>query len=96
MGCCASKKLPACPKGGSTLDKETCCKVATSYQKLEIETGLVISKVQFTLALPQPALPSFLFGRSTPTLPQAWPFYTDTSPPLAGRQLLQRLHILNI
>lgn len=94
-GCCEKKEKPACPDA-PVLDKEDCCSVTTTYHNLEVESTLKLTKVELV------AVPVFL-SNPFPLPPvqkvaalNTWLFYSDTSPPLAGRDLLHRLHILNI
>ncbi|WP_181306816.1 hypothetical protein [Rufibacter sp. XAAS-G3-1] len=96
MGCCEAKKKPACPEGTTQVDKTPCCSVFTTHHKLDIPSTLKLSKLEL-MALP-PALTSvFLLPTVVlTTVEGSWPNYSDTSPPLAGRDLLHRLHILNI
>ncbi|MBC3538663.1 hypothetical protein ACFSC6_19650 [Rufibacter sediminis] len=96
MGCCATKKKAACPEGTTQVEKASCCSVSTTLHKLDIPSTLKFSKVEFA-ALP-PALASVFLLPPVVGAPEegAWPNYSDTSPPLAGRALLHRLHILNI
>lgn len=96
MGCCKAKKKASCPDGTTRVDKTPCCSVATTHHKLDIPSTLKLSKVEF-VALP-PALASVFLLPPVALTPieGSWPFYSDTSPPLAGRALLHRLHILNI
>jgi len=96
MGCCSKREKPGCPDSPK-LEKKNCCSVSTTYNKLEVESALKFSKVEL-LALPAAIanpfpLPPVAFTVSTAS---TWPFYSDTSPPLGGRDLLLRLSILNI
>ena len=96
MGCCSEKATDPCPEEAPRFIKKPCCSFSTTHQKLEVVSATPISKVQFPVVLPFQAR-SFLqhISQASATL-VAWPLYSDSSPPLAGRQLLQRLHILNI
>lgn len=96
MGCCSKKEKPACPTETKTAKKK-CCSVSTTFQKLDIESSLKLQKVEFVsmpMALANP-FPLPLAAVLAPTA-STWPFYADTSPPLAGRDLLHRLHTLII
>ncbi|MBA9076408.1 hypothetical protein [Rufibacter quisquiliarum] len=102
MGCCSKKKkAPACPKPDkapktTSVSKKACCSEATTYQKLDVETSLKFSKVEF-LAIAPALTSTFLLPPVTlATEANSWPLYSDSSPPLAGKDLLHRLHILNI
>jgi hypothetical protein len=96
MGCCAKQEKPACPAGAASVDKTPCCSSATIFHKLDITTSLKLSKLEFSVAPPM-LVHSFLLPPPVlPLVTEKWPFYTDTSPPLAGKDLLHRLHILNI
>ncbi|MFC6999195.1 HYC_CC_PP family protein [Rufibacter roseus] len=94
-GCCAKEEKPVCPDA-PVLEKKDCCSLTTTHQKLEVESTLKLTKVEML------AIPAFISNPfPLPPVQEAvvlstWPFYTDTSPPLAGRDLLHRLHILNI
>lgn len=96
MGCCSKEEKPGCPVK-LKMDKKKCCSISTTYEKLDVESSLKFSKVEFVslpavLANPFP-LP--LVARTTPTSDN-WPFYSDTSPPLAGRDLLNHIQVLTI
>jgi hypothetical protein len=96
MGCCAAKKKPPCPEGTTQVDKTPCCSEATTHHKLDVPTTLKFSKVEFVALLPALTSVFLLPPVATAPVKGIWPFYANTSPPLAGRDLLHRLHILNI
>ncbi|WP_460893398.1 hypothetical protein [Rufibacter soli] len=96
MKCCSKKAADSCPEKAPRFIKKPCCTFSTTYQKLEVVSSAPSSKVQFPVIL---SVPTSFFsqpGFSALATQVAWPLYSDSSPPLAGRQLLQRLHILNI
>lgn len=75
-------------------DKDGCCTVALSFEKLE-----PVSSIKgFTLELPAICAINFtpLFSTWAPAIAtdQRILTYSDSSPPLYGRQLLHSLHIL--
>ncbi|MGV3540984.1 MAG: hypothetical protein ACO1OQ_14310 [Rufibacter sp.] len=102
MGCCAKKKkAPACPKPDkapktTSVSKKACCSEAVTYQKLDVESALKFSKVEFIALAPALTSTFLLPPAITPAISGGWPLYSDSSPPLAGKDLLHRLHILNI
>ncbi|WP_192821369.1 hypothetical protein [Rufibacter sp. LB8] len=98
MGCCkAKKKTPVCPTAETTtLDKTPCCTVATTFHTVDVAPTNKLPKVEFAVlaAVPETSfLVPFLGAQS---VSKGWPLYSDSSPPLAGIDLLHRLHILNI
>ena len=97
-GCCHKKETPqqACQETAAQVDEKQCCFSSTSYHKLD--NLAVKSGDKFAFYALQPALVSSFLMPPTVALASAWswPIFTDTSPPLAGRDLLTRLHILNI
>lgn len=98
MGCCQKARKNHCAKdqNQAQLDKK-CCSVATTYHKLDITTSLKFNKVELA-ALPPMLLPSHFFTLLVPVQSSGtdWPLYSDTSPPLTGRELLQRIQLLRI
>ncbi|WP_207435011.1 HYC_CC_PP family protein [Sabulibacter ruber] len=96
MNCCTKKQKPACPETTAKVDKAKCCSISVTHHKLDVQSALKFDKVEM-VALPPMLVNTFLLP-PTPTSIQtkAWPLYSDTSPPVAGRELLHRLHILNI
>ncbi|RNI29281.1 hypothetical protein EFB08_07625 [Rufibacter latericius] len=96
MGCCTAKKKPACPEGTTQVDKTPCCSVSTTHHKLDVPSTLKFSKVEFVALLPALTSVFLLPPVATATVEGSWPYYSDTSPPRAGRDLLHHLHILNI
>ncbi|QHL86904.1 hypothetical protein GU926_05410 [Nibribacter ruber] len=98
MDCCKKKAQPkkSCQEAAAQVDKKECCSSSTTYHKLDNLALKLSDKVVF-YAL-QPALvSSFLTPPTTAVIiSSSWPSFTDTSPPLTGRDLLTRLHILNI
>ncbi|WP_205502037.1 hypothetical protein [Rufibacter psychrotolerans] len=96
MGCCSKKQKPACPEAAAKVGKEKCCSVSTTHHKLDVESLLTYDKVEL-VALPPMLVSSFLLPLVPTAAPATtWPLYSDSSPPLAGKELLHRLHILNI
>jgi hypothetical protein len=98
MGCCKKKAQPkkSCEAGAAQVEKKGCCSSSTTYHKLDNLALKLTDKVVFYFL--QPALVSSFLVPPTMVLvtSSSWPSFTDTSPPLAGRDLLTRLHILNI
>lgn len=97
-GCCKKEAAPkkSCQEAASQVAKEDCCSTSTTYHKLDNLTVKLTDKVVFYSI--QPALVSSFLVPPTVALEasSSWPSFTDTSPPLAGRDLLTRLHILNL
>ncbi|AKQ45982.1 hypothetical protein TH63_10545 [Rufibacter radiotolerans] len=96
MGCCAEKATNDCPEEAPRFARKPCCSFSTTHQKLDVVSVAPISKVQFTAFFPAqvPFLLRPVMAARAATV--AWPLYSDASPPLTGRQLLQRLHTLHI
>lgn len=98
-GCCSSKPKPASKAPANTksyFTKTDCCSVSTDFQKLDLEAGLSLQKITLEAA---PAPLPFSFSFSTVRVAwvkSTWPFYSDTSPPLSGRDRLHRLQVLTI
>ncbi|RNI27107.1 hypothetical protein EFA69_13100 [Rufibacter immobilis] len=97
MGCCTKKQKPtSCPEAAAKVEKQKCCSVSTTHHKLDVQSALKFDKVE-VLTLQPMLVSSFLLPQISATAQSStWPLYTDTSPPLAGKDLLHRLHILII
>ncbi len=96
MSCCTKPDKPDCSKEAEKSNKK-CCTVALTHQKLSLESPTKFAKVEF-LSLPAALANPFplpLVASDGPVVITG-SFYSDTSPPLAGRDLLTRLQILNI
>lgn len=104
--CCSEKPLPeksCCSESSqnsceheTTCDAEGCCKTESSFFQIETEyqvsqaeavgLGLFIVKIIAETAVnPEPEINSFIEG-----------YYTDTSPPVYGRQFLTAVHQLKL
>ncbi|GAA4301374.1 HYC_CC_PP family protein [Nibribacter koreensis] len=98
MGCCQKKAQAnkSCEAAAAQVEKEDCCTASITYHKLDNLALKLSDKVVFYTLLP--ALTSSYIVPPTFVLvaSSSWPSFTDASPPLAGRDLLTRLRILNI
>ncbi|WP_210490711.1 hypothetical protein [Rufibacter aurantiacus] len=94
MECCAAEKKSSCQDEVTKVEQQSCCSSSVTYHKLDIPSTLKFSKVEL-LALMPVLTTSFLMPPvSTAPAIGSWAFYSDSSPPLAGRELLHRLHTL--
>ncbi|KAA3437540.1 hypothetical protein [Rufibacter hautae] len=92
--CCAAEKKSSCPAEVTKVDQQSCCSFSVTYHKLDIPSILKFSKVEL-LAISPMLTTSFLVPPvATVPVIGSWAFYSDSSPPLAGRELLHRLHTL--
>ena len=90
----ATTSKACCTAPTNSSDQDNCCEKSVSYEKLE---PVAVQKQYNLLA------PVFFFSASKPLLPlgiagasaEARLYsYTDSSPPLHGRDLLHRYHVL--
>ncbi|MFD1185345.1 hypothetical protein ACFQ2O_03930 [Pontibacter rugosus] len=89
-----AKEHACCSTSGKTTDQDGCCEQNVSYEKLETvavqkQHNLVVPVYFFSVT--KPLLPQFLANIGAEARIYS---YTDSSPPLYGRNLLHRYHVL--
>jgi len=75
-------------------DEEGCCTVALSFEKLEPVSSLKVFQLEAPVFFAVPFTPLFTTWSPSLATDQCVYTYSDSSPPLYGRSLLHRLHIL--
>jgi hypothetical protein len=92
----AEKQMDACCDNPvpQTDDEEGCCTVALSFEKLEPVSSLKVFQLEAPVFFAVPFTPLFTTWSLSVATDQRVFTYADSSPPLYGRSLLHRLHIL--
>jgi hypothetical protein len=83
-----------CQEPDSNAEEDSCCTEALSFEKLEPVSAQKAFHLEVPVFFNQPLNPLLLVLALVPGADQRLLTYSDSSPPLYGRQLLHQLHIL--